>query len=358
MKNICFIAYNASVIGGVERVTVSLANALADHYRVHLVSLCGQNKCAFALDERVSYTVLGSEDRLRNMRRTAKPRLAKFLKENDIAVAFLQETYAAFIASSVRFATKTKLVFCDHGALMNQWHRKDMVFIRLLCSVLCSRTVTLTRQSMDAYRRRLLTPGRKLRCIYNWIDLDVPRSDGYRIHSRRILSAGRFGSEKGFDRLVEAFAPVAQKHPDWQLDLYGDGEMLPRVQQMIFDRGIENNVTLMGMRSDLSACYRNYAFYVLPSYREGMPLVLLEAKANRLPIVSFDILTGPREIVRDGIDGILVPPDDLEGLTDAMCSMIEAEALRQSMSDRSQDNLNIFSKPTILAQWRELIDTL
>ena len=96
--------------------------------------------------------------------------------------------------------------------------------------------------------------------------------------------------------------------------------------------------------------------YVLPSHREGMPLVLLEAKANRLPIVSFDVMTGPREIVGDGIDGLLVPPEDIDALCRAMCRVIEDDALRQSMSDRSQENLDRFSKETILQQWLALLE--
>ena len=98
--------------------------------------------------------------------------------------------------------------------------------------------------------------------------------------------------------------------------------------------------------------------YVMPSYREGLPLVLLEAKENHLPIVSFDVMTGPREIVQDGIDGILVPPTDTKALGEAMCRLIENDVLRQSMSDHSWDNLEKFSKGKILEQWEAVIDSL
>ena len=86
--------------------------------------------------------------------------------------------------------------------------------------------------------------------------------------------------------------------------------------------------------------------------------MLLEAKANRLPIVSFDIMTGPREIVTDGVDGFLIPPYDLEQMASAIGRLIEDDGLRRSMSDRSQDNLNRFSKAAIVSQWRELIDSI
>ena len=359
MKKICFIDFDMSVRGGVEQVTTSLANALTDKYEGHVVSLCLKDKIAYELDKRVHFEVmLQNELRLSEMRKYAKRFLRDYFKDNNISVAIIQGNYPGFISSSVRFKTKTKLVFCDHGALMNQWHQKDIVVIRLITSLLCHKVITLTEQSMSDYRRRFKLRKKKLGCIYNWIDLSIPHSEKYDVESKRIISAGRFGKEKGFDMLVKAFAPVAKKHPDWHLDIYGDGEMMDTVIALISDLKLEQNVHLMGMRSDLNEQYGKYAMYVLPSYREGMPLVLLEAKANRLPIVSFDIMTGPKEIVRNNVDGILVKPYDLDEMGNAMCSLIENDELRVLMSEKSQENLEKFSKETILGQWCDLIESL
>lgn len=358
MKKICFLSYDMSIIGGIESVTASLVNALCDKYEVHLVSVCGDKPSAYKLDERIKYICFKSgEQRLRNMRIANKNKLADYINSNQIDVVFSQGTYAGFILSAVRFSVKAKLVFCDHGALINQWNEKSTVFVRLISSILHHKTVTLTKQNMHDYRRRFLIPERRISVIPNWISDDVAFSDKYDIDSKRIISAGRFGKEKGFDMLVKAFAPVAEKHPDWHLDIYGDGEMTDTVKGLIEDYNIGENVHLMGMCSNLAEKYKEYSMYVLPSYREGLPLVLLEAKANRLPIVSFDIMTGPREIVRDGIDGILVAPYDLEEMGNAICSLIENEDLRSSMSLKSQENIYKFSKTAILKQWCDLIDS-
>ena len=358
-KRICFVDYDMSVRGGVEQVTASLANALADTYEVHIISLCMTGTLNYALDERVNFiALLDSEDRLRTMHKAIKPLLHRYFKDHHIDVAMLQGNYAGLLAADSRFGTKTKLVFCDHGALMNQWDRKDIVFIRWLSSRLCHKTVTLTEQSRNDYRKRFLLGADRVLCIYNWIDLDIDRSSCYNTQSKRLLSAGRFGKEKGFDLLIRAFAPVAAAHPDWHLDLFGDGEMRPVVESLIAEYGLQDHVTLPGMCHDLAQRYREYAMYVLPSYREGLPLVLLEAKANRLPIVSFDVVTGPREIVRDGIDGVLVPPLDVETLSAAICRLIENEEERCRMAHASQENLEKFSKPAILEQWQTLIESL
>lgn len=356
MKKICIIDYDMSVRGGVEQVTAALSAALAEKYEVFVVSLCLEGELAYRLDQRVRFvSLLSKPDRLRNMGKALRPLLRAFVREQGIDTVIIQETYAGILSAPALVGMNVKRIFADHGALMNQWDRKDMVFIRLVCSLLCHRVVTLTEQNRDAYIRKFRTPRKKLTCIYNWIDLTVPRSSGYRKDSKRIISAGRFGREKGFDMLVKAFAPVAEKHPDWTLDIYGDGEMMPVVKKLVRELGLEKNVNLMGMRTDLAQRYGDYAMYVLPSYREGMPLVLLEAKANYLPIVSFDIMTGPREILRDGVDGILVPPYDLQKLGDAMCRLIESEETRLTMAERSQENIHKFDKQTILRQWETLI---
>lgn len=358
-QKICIIDYDMSVRGGVEQVTVNLSSELADDYEVHLISLCQQGDLVYKLDSRVKYTVLlEREQRLREMRRNSRLLLIDYFRRNGIDVAIIQGNYSGFIVSSVRGLVRTKLIFCDHGALMNQWDRKDIVAIRLISALLSHKVVTLTKQSRDAYCKKFHLPSKRVVCIYNWIDPNQMCSTVYATDSHRIVSAGRFGKEKGFDLLVKAFCPVAKKHPDWHLDLFGDGEMMETVKELISQYGLENNIHLMGMRSDLQRHYGDYAMYVLPSYREGMPLVLLEAKANKLPIVSFDIMTGPREIVRNGIDGILVPPYDLEKMSAAICTLIEDDMLRQTMSDRSLDNLNKFSKDTILKQWCNLIESV
>ncbi len=359
MKKICLVDFDMSVRGGVEQVTTVLSTALADYYEVHVISLCMKRDLEYQLDERVRFTcLLGEEKRLREMRREAVPKLASYFRDNQIDTAILQGNYAGFIASGTRFHTKAKLIFCDHGALMNQWDRKDIVVIRWLASKLCHKTVTLTEQSCLDYRRKFHLRTSRVSHIYNWLETDVPHSEHYDVHSKRVVSAGRFSPEKGFDQLIHAFAPVAEKHPDWQMDIFGDGEMMDEVKHLIAHYNLESSVNLMGMQEDLSDRYKDYAMYVLPSHREGLPLVLLEAKVNRLPIVSFDVLTGPREIIGDGIDGILVPPENTKALGEAMCRLIEDENLRQRMSERSQENLDKFSKKKILNQWRELLDTI
>ena len=112
----------------------------------------------------------------------------------------------------------------------------------------------------------------------------------------------------------------------------------------------------MGLVNDIYERYKDYAIYVLPSYREGLPLVLLEAKANRLPVVSFDCVTGPREIITDGVDGFLIDCYNKQTMANKILDLIESNDLRIKMSKNSYINLDKFSKEKILNQWIELIE--
>lgn len=357
-KKICLVSYDFSQYGGVNVVLSQEANQLSKVYDVSVLSLTSPDK-SYDLNKSVSYNWIleNSSSITKDLFRLLKPTL-KYFNKNKIDVAILMGHYPAFMISVLRPFTNTKLIFSDHGALMNQWNEKNVRIMRYVASFLCHKVITLTEQSKNDYIRKFFLSPKKVDYIYNWIDLDITHSQGYDSSSKRIISAGRFGKEKGFDMLVKAFAPVAERHPDWHLDIFGDGEMMETVKELIAEYGISDNVHLMGMRKDLAERYKDYAMYVLPSYREGMPLVLLEAKANRLPIVSFDILTGPREIVRDGIDGILVKPYDLQEMSDSMCKLIENEDMRKAYSDASQENLDKFSKETILHNWKNLIETI
>lgn len=359
MKKICFIVYNMAVFGGVEQVTTSLSSALCDHFEVHVLAIVQTGPLEYQLDDRIKYSCLTkTEKRFSVLQKELKKPIAEYMTKNGIDVCFIQGTFPAYICYPARFKCKTKFVFCDHGALINQWNERAPTIARFLASLFCHKTVTLTEKSCCDYHKRFFVPKCKLSYIYNWIDSEKQSVSEYNRDSKRIVSAGRIGREKGFDMLINACEFVFERYPDWSLDIFGDGDMMPEIKSLVVSKNLQNNINLMGMRTDLKERYKDYSMYAMPSYREGMPLVLLEAKLNQLPIVSFDIATGPREIIRDGIDGILVEPYNIKKFAESICSLIKNPELRQKMSAESRSNLNKFSKNSILNQWIDLVNDL
>lgn len=201
----------------------------------------------------------------------------------------------------------------------------------------------------------------KVDCIYNFIDDNLLFSDfSYNNNTMKIMTVGRIEYDKGIEELIEVAKLVFLKHSDWQWHIYGDGkiEYINKIIKILKDNRLEDNIILKGKSNNIYELYNNYSLFVMTSHHEGLPMVLLEAKAKKLPIVSFDINSGPSDIIRDGIDGFLINPFDCQKMADKICELIENPELRQKFSDNAHGNIDKFSKEKIIKQWCDLIDSL
>ena len=362
MKNICFIVYDFSIFGGVEKVTSQLSESLLQNNCVHIISLCSKGeKTAYPLDDSISYSaVMEGTPRIRTLITGCFGFLKQYLTKHKIDIVFLMGNYPVPVGLAVKPFVPSKFVFCDHGALMNEYQKKDITMFRKYAAKFCDKVITLTQKNLIDYQKMFHIKNSKIDYIYNFIDdnLLTRSSDSYDQNSKHIVTAGRFTKEKGFNMMVDVAEMVFKKHPDWTWDVYGDGEEFSIIKEKIKDKNLENNLILKGATDHLYEQYKNYAMYVLPSYREGLPLVLLEAKANRLPIVAFDVTTGPREIVQDNQDGFLIPCYDKVLMAQKICDLIENQTLRVQFSENSQNNLSLFQKDEIINKWVALIASL
>lgn len=361
MFTVGLIKYDMTEKSGGDRVAAILSKEMAQFYRVHLISINGKGEMPFyKVDESVTYTaLLTGHDRIRRTLIPGGLSIRQYAKENQIDVllsiggnvnAFL------FLAS---LGTKIKTVFCEHLNLIMANKQKSNAIMRSLGVSFADKIVTLTKRDRSAYITHYKLTEDRVDCIYNWMDDELFINDThYNNASKRIITVGSLGSQKGYDLLVPAAKIVFEKHSDWQWDIYGDGPQFEIIQNAIRENRLEDHLHLMGATHSVYDEYEKYAFYVMTSHFEGLPMVLLEAKAKGLPIVSFDCLTGPAEIVNDGINGYLVPPEDVQAIAERICCLIENPALREQFSEHAKDNVDLFSKQRIVEQWKELIDYL
>lgn len=236
---------------------------------------------------------------------------------------------------------------------------KKITIVRFITALCAHKIVTLTEMTANDYKRKFHLPSDKVSYIYNSIGEDVikNRSD-YDENSKTILSVGRFSPEKGYDILIDIAEQVFEKYEDWNWVIYGDGDTFSQIKQEIENRDLDNKIILKGQVKDVSKIYRNAAFFVLTSLREGLPLVLLEAKANHIPCLSFDVISGPREIIRNEVDGFLISPYDKEKMIQCIEKLICNDSLRKNMSLEADSNLDLFDEKIIMQKWNALIDQL
>ncbi len=171
----------------------------------------------------------------------------------------------------------------------------------------------------------------------------------------RIVGMGRLGKEKGFDLLIRAFAGIARDHPGWDVTILGEGEERGALAAEIERSGVAGRVSLAGRTADTESVLRRSDLFVLPSRYEGFPNALCEAMACGIPVVAFDCRSGPATIVRDGVDGVLVPAEDVGALSSAMARLIADPQLRQRMGAAAAEVSDRFSVERIASLWERIL---
>lgn len=173
-----------------------------------------------------------------------------------------------------------------------------------------------------------------------------------------VLAVGRASEEKQFGLLLEVFHSLANQYPSWDLVILGEGPQRPALQAQARMAGLEQRVFLPGRAGNVGEWYERADLYVMSSRFEGFPNTLAEAMAHGLAAVSFDCDTGPRDIIRHEVDGLLVPPGDVAGLTAALNRLMSDAALRQRFAERAVEAKERFSMERIAGMWEELFEVV
>lgn len=175
---------------------------------------------------------------------------------------------------------------------------------------------------------------------------------------KRVVAIARYSHEKGIDLLLKAWSIVEKQISEWRLDVFGDGDRTP-YEQLIDELKINRKCCkLHGRTDDVEKEYCNSSIFVLSSRFEGFGMVLTEAMVCGLPVVAFDCPWGPRSIITDGGDGILVENGNVEALASSLSKLMSDEILRQSMSKAGLKNVRRFSIDYVADQWRRLFESL
>jgi glycosyltransferase involved in cell wall biosynthesis len=374
---IVFLIHNVYGIGGTIRTTLNLAAALADRHQVEIVSMLRHRELPrFEVDPRVTLVPLvdirvGSADTADPMFTepatvfpVAEKRYRQYSRLTDRrAEDYLRRCHAEVIIGTrpgvnvylARFGP-SRAVRIAQEHLTHDSHSKKLRAELARHYAGLDAVVTTTEADAAVYRARMRLPGVPVLAVPNSVpEPAVPPSDGT---ARVIAGAGRLVRGKRFDLLIEAFADVAAKYPDWALRLYGGGSDRERLQQLIDDRGLGEQATLMGARSPIEAEFAQASIVVSASDAESFGMTLVEAMRCGVPVVSTDCPLGPAEIIRHGVDGLLVPVDDGEALTAAMLGLITDDDGRRQMGEAARVSARRFDPAPIARRYEELFTTL
>lgn len=365
---IAFIRADIGTFGGAERVIINLCNELNSYYKTYLVNLYS-GKLAYALNDDVDKIVLcDKKKRMRYILFPCVKNLRKQIIQKRIKVIVCVGVTGVLVTWLATMGLPVVTVFYEQSTLNKydydnkNWKAKlyDKI-IQYIINHHMSYILTLTNKEKKHYEQLYRIKSCRIGVIPNFLDEQLKnRRKQYDINSKRIITVGRISPEKGYEILIKVAKIVLRKHPDWEWHIYGGGNQayVDYIKKLIIDDGLEKNLILMGIERNIYDKYSKYSMEILTSFYEGFSMVLLEGKACWLPEVSFDIYSGPSDLIQEGISGYLIPPFDINKMAEKICHLIEHPELRKSFSDHAQNNINKFFKDNVIRQWINLLDEL
>lgn len=354
--------------GGAERVASIMSNYWVEKgYRVTLMpTFSGRGDCIYHMDSRVEVEFLA--DRVGSRKQSIWNRLRRFwiLRKTirqynpDIIVSFLTHVNVAAILSA--YGTKIPVIVSERTYPPGYPLGFILETLRKLLYPYAASVVMQTSQGLA------------------WLENSICKNNGVVIHNpiawkmayskpilmpidivgknRKIcLSVGRLSKEKRCSEIITAFNSVVNKFPDWDMVVLGDGPEREKLEQKVSSLGLEGRVYLPGRVGNLSDWYFFADAYVMNSSVEGFPNALLEAMAHGIPVISGDCDTGPKEIITDGVDGLLVSSSkDQKELSMAMSKIFGDHKFSQTLGQSATRVRTRFSLDLIGSKWDDLIE--
>lgn len=343
--------------GGISRVTWILANKLNAYYDLHILSSIQSKDEKYRYADNIKIEFLFREQKPVHTRFLQLTKgIRSFIKRNEIDILICAgEIYYPPCVLAVR-GTGTKLVCWEHSNVSVRTEHKFQGGCRWIGAKNADMVVPLTKADARMYREKYRIE--RCQAIYNPVDDRLLGDVVYRMDSKKVISVGRLCYQKNFELLVNVADIFLKKNPDWTWDIFGEGENRAAIQAKINAAGLQEKLVLRGRVTDLYDRYQEYAMLVMTSRFEGFPMTLLEAMARGIPAISFDVLTGPNEIILDGKTGFLVPPEDIAAMAEKMQCLADDPKLRSEMSDQCLEIREQFSCQAVVENWRKILDDL
>ncbi|MBA2373563.1 MAG: glycosyltransferase family 4 protein [Chloroflexi bacterium] len=353
--------------GGAERVMAIMANYWASHGRpVTLLTFMAPDEPSFfSVDGGVEIKqldLIGPASNIvaglkANLRRVREIRRAIRASKPDVVISFMDRTNVLTLVATVGLGVP--IVVEEHNDPHEERLDARWTMLRRITYQWAARVVTLSEPALAYFspsirRRGLVIPNP----VVPPAGARVPGTQGEVVAGPTILAVGRLVPQKGFDLLLEAFASLEPRRRGWTLQILGEGSARAELEATRERLGLSDVVDLPGVVTTPGAAMARATLFVLSSRYEGFPTVLGEAMAVGLPVVAFDCPSGPRQMIRAGVDGILVPRDDVAALAREIERVLCDDELRSRLAAQAPEVLERFGLTAIMERWQVLIDEL
>jgi glycosyltransferase involved in cell wall biosynthesis len=365
MKLLIFL--HSMTLGGAERVTASLANYwTARGWNVTIATVDAASSDFYALDPQIGRVALGLAGDSTNLvhaisanfERIRALRALVYELQPQVALAMMTNANIA-LALACRGIPGVHVIGSERNFPGRAHVHPAWNVLRRMQYGALQAVVAQTSECADWIRRH--TSARDVPVIPNFVSWPLPvqapevqPEAACRTGRRILLAAGRLVGQKNFAVLIKAFMHLAHRHPDWDLVILGEGPLEHALRDQAATSGLADRVFLPGLIGNPGAWYERADLYVMTSEFEGFPNTLVEALAYGVPAVSFDCDTGPRDIIRQNVDGLLIPANDAQALQEALDRLMTDAKLRGRMAERAVEARQRFSIERIAGLWEDL----
>ncbi len=357
---IAFLLGSINGSGGIARSTSIVAKYLSQDIsnEISIISYFNSLTENKAVNSSILYITIF--DKQINMKKgfwKARKIIHEFLKVNDVDVLISCGALYFILGAVSAIGLKTKTIAWEHSNYTSNNGHSGKKYTRKIGAKISDYVITLTKMDQENYLKNIRK--NNVEFIYNPIDpLLLEKEEKYRPNEKKIITVGNLNPFKNYNDLIKVAAKIFSNDDfqDWQWHIFGEGAKREEIEKLITKNGLSSKVILKGHANNIYNLLNNYSIYVCTSKSEGLPMALIEAKAKKLPIVSFDIMTGPRDIIADGINGYLVKPYDVDAMARKLKLLMSSDEKRKELSSNAHMDIEKFYVEECMNKWYTLLN--
>jgi glycosyltransferase involved in cell wall biosynthesis len=353
--HLVFLVYDIHFGGGVERVAANMANHFVDEgYRITIISLSRRRPSnIFVIKEQVSVKYLNFhfENGFNLPQKILSVfKVSSFLrqfKNQTIVLGF--GTFPSLILAMMPKRENLKTIGCQHSSYAFAEH--IWAFLRSISFHRLNALVSLTERDLPHLKK------------HNPNSFVIPNSTSFfnsepsQLENKMLLAIGRMDFNKGYDLLLDVFEKLTLSNPDWRLRIIGEGPKKEQIISRIAASDLRERVEILPPTDQIADHFHQASIYIMTSRKEGLPMVLLEAQACGLPIVSFDCETGPSDIITDNENGYLIDCFDIDMMAQKISILCSDRDLRIKFGKNAIKNVQKFRPEVINSMWENLFQS-